>query len=85
MASTYYQSPYDDLAAEEEQLVVEKDDYTTRLPIQARKSCSLLHWLVRLTLVLSIAINVYLVVRARTFRVETHQMFCRCCPPKGNS
>lgn len=86
MASSYYSTPYDDLGTEEEQLVVDEDEYTTRLPNQARKSSSLVSWLVRVALVISMAVNMWLwISRTRASRVDTHQMFCTCFSKLGVS
>lgn len=86
MASSYYSAPYDDLGTEEEQLVDDKDEYTTRLPNQARKSSSLVSWLARVALVISMAVNMWLwVSRTRASRVDTHQMFCMCSSELGDS
>ncbi|KAK5050442.1 hypothetical protein LTR84_003723 [Exophiala bonariae] len=80
MAPSYYRAPYADPSTEEEQLVVEKDEYTTRLPIQARRSSPLVSWFVRLALVVSVVANLALWIRARTLKVDTHQMFSPAIP-----
>jgi len=77
MAFNYYRASYDNLSAEEEQLVVEKDDYTTRLPVQAKKHSSLVSWLLWLALVVSIAANLYLLIKSQTRETVAHQMFCK--------
>lgn len=77
MAFNYYRATYDNLSAEEEHLVVEKDDYTTRLPIQAKKHFSVVSWFLRLALVVSIAVNVYLWIKTRMPDAVAHQMFCK--------
>jgi hypothetical protein len=76
MASTYYKPPYDDLALEEEHPMLKADQYTTRLPIEGRQPSLIVSWLLRLLLILSASINLYLWVGIKISGVNTHQMFC---------
>ena len=76
MSSSYYEPSYSDLSAEEEKLMIEKDDHTTRRSKKAPIP-SLITWAVRIALVVSLAVNTYLVFLNRTAANEVaHQMFC---------
>lgn len=77
MASMYSKHRYDELAAEEEQLVTKKDDHTPGLA-QARpsKTTKLISQVLQLALIFSLGINVYLGIRTLTTRHMPHQMFC---------
>lgn len=66
----------DNHEGEEEQLMIEKDLYTSMLPVNAKKRSTKSIWLLFLALTASMAVNVYLGLFTRVKEVEKHQMFC---------
>ena len=81
MAETFYVKPvYDELAAEEEQLMSDKNEYFTRTPIQAHKPSRVIFWVLRLAIAASVATNLYLLIKARISSLPSHQLFCMSFP-----
>jgi hypothetical protein len=76
MASSYSKYSFDELDAEEEDLVTEKEDFGSRSPIRRERPSQLIWWIVGAALVVSIGTNASLWWNSRTSSPAAHQMFC---------